>query len=631
MVRKSQVKAFVSGTHNKFDKEVVPKDAAAESLGWLTKDGHIELSYGRQAIGSDGSAGKVWAQHFGYKTDGSSVHFRKIWDGTEGKVQYFNGTTWTDTITGLANADMTFTNYASLAGNFVYATSPEDGLFKIVTANPGSYTDVYDSTKNFKGYSFINEGRMVMWGTKNDTSGLYGSYIDSQDSDVYTTVAAEAIGSSGSTNYTGTLAFKAGGAARTCFIVTFSDGTTTLTVNYVGDVDSASSGSGTVNFTTGAYNVTFDSATVGSVTATYQWEDSNANGVTDFSKSATRAAGEGFIVRQDAGGDAIKVVLPYQGSYFSMKENSVYQFTLDAEDVNPTNKLIRTNIGVNTLRAAVSTGAGILFIDTGNPSEPDMIQLQQNPFGDNITTQPIFPHFDFSKYTYGDVALESWDQYVVVACKETSDDNNRILLCDVQAKTIDAVGYDCRCFATDAGLLYGGSPVVQTTYELFTGFDDMGGVIDNAWIGLADNLGDTVLKKVKKYRFRGQIAPEQSIKVSISPDGDDFQHIGTILGTGDYVDYNSTYAIGTTFIGQTTVGGGESETVYDFLIEIKTRYGKFRVRQIKLEALNFGYCNIKEVVDFDIWTFQEKIPSKYRLKQNVSLDGATVDQASPEY
>lgn len=631
MARKSQVKAFTSGTHNKVDKEIIPQDAAADSLGWVTKDGRIELSYGRQAIGGDGSAGKVWSQHFGYKTDGTSVHFRKIWDGTEGKVQYLNGSTWTDVITGLSNADMTFTNYASLAGNFVYASSPDDGLFKIVTANPGSYADIYDSSKNFKGYSLIDQGRMLMWGVENDTSGLYGSYIDSQDSDVYTTVSSESIGSSGSTNYTGTLAFKAGGSTRTCFGVTFTDGTTTLTVDYTGNVTAASAGSGTVNFMTGAYDITFDSATVGAVTADYQWENSNASGVTDFTKSATRTAGQGFIIRQDAGGDAIKVVLPYEGSYFSMKENSVYQFTLDAEDLNPTNKLIRTNIGVNTLRSAVSTSVGILFLDTGNPSEPDMVQLIKNPFGDNITTQPIFPQFDFSKYTYADAALQTWDKYVVVACNEDADDNNRVLLCDIQAKTVDSQPYDVRCFSTDGGFLYGGSPVVQTTYELFTGFDDMEGFITNYWIGMSDALGDTVLKKVKKYRFRGQIAPEQTIKVYISTDGDDFQQIGTILGTGDYVDYNSTFAIGTTFVGQTTVGGGETETIYDFLIEIKTRLGKFRTRQIKFEATNYGYCNIKEVVDYDIWTYQEKVPSKYRLKQNVSISGATVNQDAPEY
>src|SRR6056297_1794024 len=212
----SDITAFTSGTHNLLSDELIERDAASESLGWLTKDGKIELMYGRQVEGNEGSAGRVIAQHTGFKTDGTDVAFRKIWDGTEGKVQYNNAGTWTDIVTGLENTDVTFANYSSLAGNFVFFGGPTDGIYKIVTANPGDAIDMYDSARNFKGYFFIDRGRSIMWGTKDDATGLYGSFIDAQDSDVYTTVSAEAIGSSGSTNYTGTLAFK-GSTKRNCF------------------------------------------------------------------------------------------------------------------------------------------------------------------------------------------------------------------------------------------------------------------------------------------------------------------------------------------------------------------------------------------------------------------------------
>lgn len=630
-VDQQKIEAFVSGVHNRISNELIPKDAASESLGWLTKDGRVELMYGRQAVGAEGASGAVLGEHFGYKTDGTSVHFRKIWDGTEGKVQYLNGSTWTDVITGLANADVTFTNYASLAGNFVYMGSPEDGIFKIVTANPGDYSDVYDSTKNFKGYFFIDKGRAIMWNVKDDATGLYGSYIDSQDSDVYTTVSGESIGSSGSTNYTGTLAFRSGNATRTCFGVTFTDGTQTITIDFTGTATSDSDGSGTVNFTTGAYNITFDASTTGAVTSDYQWEDSNAKGVTDFSKSATRVAGEGFVVRQDAGGDAIQVVVPYEGSYFSMKEHSVYQFTLDVDDTNPTNELIRTNIGVSSLRAATGTSRGIVFVNTGNPSQPVMSILERNVTGDNFTAAELFPHFDFSLFDFSDVVVGSWDRYVVVGCKKDTDDNNRLLLCDMREKTIDIAPYSLRTVATDGGVLYGGDPLAQTVYEMFTGFDDMGTVISNEWISAGATFGSDVLKKVKRYRFQGQIAPDQSIKVYIERDDGDWQWVGTILGSGDYVDYNSTYAIGTTFIGQDTVGGGDTTTVYKFLMELKVRLSKFRKRRVKFVAQGYGYCAIRSMTDYDIWTYQHKLPKNYRLKQNVSLDGATTDEDSPSY
>lgn len=624
MADRRDIEAFTNGTHNLVSDELIPNDAASDSLGWQTRDGKIELMYGRQAQGAEGAAGKVWAKHVGYKTDGTSVFFRKVWDGTEGKIQYLNGSTWTDVITGLANADVTFTNYASVSGNYVYIGGPEDGLFKIVTANPGSYADVYDATKNFKGYLFIDRGRSIMWNTTTDNSGLYGSHIDAQDSDVYTTVSNEAF-SGGS----GTLAFKAGGSTRTCFATQFTiTGTGEVyTDNYDGTLTGDAGGTGTINYMTGAFTI----SDTGAGTVDYQWEDSNNNGVTDFSKSATRLAGEGFVVRQDAGGDSIKVVIPFDGSYFSFKENSVYQFTLDVEDTNPNNELIRTDVGVKTLRSAVGTSVGIMYMNTGNPSRPMVNILQRNPIGDNFITTPYFPQFKFQKYTYEDTALFAWDKYLLVAVAQDSTENNRLLLCDMQEKTVDVAPYGLRCFAQDEGFLYGGDPVSQTSYEVFTGFDDMGLKVMNYWVSKGDTLGIKELKKTKNFIFRGQIDPQQAIKVSVAVDDGEFQLVGTILGSGDYVDYNSTSAIGTTFIGQGTIGGDDDETVYKFLMKLKIRLPKYRKRTIKLEALNYGYCSIQQITDFDVWQYEDKLPKKYRSKQNVSLDGSTTNEDTPTY
>ena len=60
----------------------------------------------------------------------------------------------------------------------------------------------------------MNRGRMLLWDREKDKTGLYGSKIDPQSGSVYTSVSAESLGSSGSTEYSGTLAFKAGGSKR---------------------------------------------------------------------------------------------------------------------------------------------------------------------------------------------------------------------------------------------------------------------------------------------------------------------------------------------------------------------------------------------------------------------------------
>jgi hypothetical protein len=623
MADKSTIPAFLSGVHNLISDELIPKDAAVSSLGWLTRDGKIELMYGRQVQGAEGAAGATPNEHTAYKVDGTAVRFRKVHNGTTGKIQYLNGTTWTDVITGLSTEIVTFNNYGSLAGNFVYITGPTDGFFKIAVANPGSYADVYLSTKNFKGWSFIDKGRMIMWGVKKDPTGLYGSYIDRQDSTVYTTVTGEVTAGT-----SGTLAFKAGGARRTCFGVqiTITAGGQVYTDNYDGTLTGSAGGTGTINYMTGAWTVTAG----GAGTANYLWEDVTAKGVADFTKSATRLASEGFTVRQDAGGDAIKVVIPHEGAYFSLKRFSAYQFTLDVADVNPTNELIRTDIGVETLKSAVGTSLGIVFLNTGNPTRPQLNILRRNPVGDNFLVEPLFGHFKFNDYIYEDVVMETWDKYILVSCRSDSNENNRLLLCDMKENTVDIAPYGGASFTKNAGFLYMGDPNAQTSYEMFTGFDDVGLEVVNEWRSKGEKYDTDVLKKTKKYRFKGLISPDQSISVYISTDSGTDQLIGTILGSGDYVDYNSTTAIGTSFIGSETIGGDDQITVYQFLMEIKVRIPQFRKRQLKLIADGIGYVAIQEVQDFDIWQYEDKLPKQYRQKQNVSLDGATTDMPEPD-
>jgi len=204
-------------------------------------------------------------------------------------------------------------------------------------------------------------------------------------------------------------------------------------------------------------------------------------------------------------------------------------------------------------------------------------------------------------------------------------------MCDVIEKSIDVAPYGIRTFTKDKGLLFGGDPLSMTTYELFSGFDDMTQLVPNYWEGKADRYNDPALKKVKKLRFRGFISPGQAIRVYVALDGGDSQWVGTIVGTGDYVSQTATYAIGTTYIGQDTIGGGDQTTIYPFLMELKVKLTKFRTRKVKFVAQGYGYCSLEQITDFDIWTFEDKLPKKFRIKENVSLDGTVVDEPSPTY
>jgi hypothetical protein len=629
------IEKFNSGVHNLDSNETTPKDSAQDSLNWLTRDGRLELSRGSVIVGAEGAAGKVSEIWFGYKINGDKVQYRKA----DTKIQYLNGTVWTDIVTGLNAADeYTFQNYSSLSGSFTYATGP-GGIFKFHNANPGSYIDLYDSTKNFKGYCLIDKARMLMWGLTNDPTGLYGSYIDAQNGTVYTSVTNEvlATGDGVQTTFSGTLAFKGANPKANCFglQINTNPASVTATDNFLGII-SGTGVSGTINYVTGAYSITFTTPPAGAtqIRVSYQWENSNVKGITDFTKSATRLAGEGFVLRQDEGGDAIQqVILGIDDSYYSIKEYSVYKYTADSTDTKPDNNVFRKDIGVPTRRSAVSTGRGIVFLNTSNPERPELTVLEKNPLGDNIIATPLLPHFKFENYNYDDAVVTTWERYIVITCKTLDNlTNNRMLLCNITANTVDISHYQASCLAKDRGLLYAGSPLTYTVYRLFDGWDDDGVVVANQWTSKAELYNSERLKKFRRLRLKGQIQQSQVYEVYLSFDDGDFSLVGTVRGDGSYVDTTTPGAVGSQMVGDVEVGSeGNSETTYPYFVQLKVKTPKYRKRAVKIVATGLGYVSINYLMDWDILSFEQRIPKRYRMKENVSLDGKSTDLDNPEF
>lgn len=607
------IRLFKDGIHNKFSDEIIPESASQSSKNWITKDGQIELTRGRQLLGAEGTTGYIQGLHWAYKTDGTKLLYRKI----NTKVQYWTGTTWTDVLTGLTNGeDMSFSNTSSLSGVFVYLSS-HDGLWKINTANPTTVIDLYDAAVNDKGRIMIDKGRLIMWNCNNASkTTLKLSWIDGQDN--YTTVSDEAVAGAGST-FVGVLAFKAGDAQRNCFAVAFdgiTGGTQELFVdNKDGTMTSNKGGTGTINYATGAYSVAF-SASATPVVVDYQWEDSTDNGLADFTFSATRVSGEGNQITQDIGGDKILAVKPGQdGAYYSLKENSAYRLSIAAEDDTFDNNVYRADLGIPTYGASTSTSKGIVFINTANPDNPEMTILQRNQLGDNIEPVVLFPQFDFSNYSYTDCFIDTFDKYVLVSCKSINKDyNDTILLCDMADKTVDVINYDARMFAKDEGVLYAGSDLTYSVYKTLIGYDDEGYAISNYWIGKGETHGSEFLKKFKSLRLQGLISRDQCYDVYISYDNGSFALAGTIEGTGDYVDTMSEQVIGQNMIGEYEIGGDNTVVVYPYFAEIKVSSQKFRKRTIKFVATGIGYASIKYQVEHNLLVFENRMPKLYRTK-----------------
>lgn len=628
------INKFLNGTHNMMDDEVIPADAAKDSLNWFTLDGVIEISRGREIVGDEGTAGKIYNEWFGYDVQGNKIHYRKA----DTKVQVLVGSTWTDVITGLTEtARFSFTNYSSLSGAFTFF-SGVDGIWKINNANPTTAKDMYSSSVNFKGRMIIDKARSLMWDTPTDKTGLYGSYIDAQDSTVYTTVTNEVLGTGDGiqTVFSGTFAqiFQ----YRNCFGISINTNPSSVTAtdNYMG-VISGTGITGTINYMTGAYSLTFSSPPgVGvQVRATYQYEDSNNGGVTDFRKSSTRLAGEGFILRQDEGGDPImQVLVAPDGSYISLKQQSAYQYIPDPSDLSPTNQVYRKDIGVSSYQSGVSTGFGVIFMNTANPLKPQLTILEKNPLGDNLLPKILFPQYKFENFYYDeDTVVDYFGQHVVICAKSNPDNENDVMLMgNIQQKAIERTGYSVNCVAKDGNYLYGGSPFEKTTYKIFTGYDDLGDVLENYWKSKGEYYKDNEhLHKFRKIRLKGLIDKSQWYEVYVSYDDQSYQLVGTIRGDADYVDYTNPLLVGVNLVGEADIGGVGGTTVYPYFTEIKVKTPKFRKRSIMFVAKGIGYVNIQQVQDWDIMLFENRLPSRFRQKQFVSLDGTQTDLPNPEF
>jgi len=417
-----------------------------------------------------------------------------------------------------------------------------------------------------------------------------------------------------------------------------------LTDNRMGVLSSLSGATGTINYITGAYTAAFANNVENSqlVQATYFWEDSNNGGLTDFRFSADRVAGEGFFLSQDKGGDPImNVLIGQDGNYYSLKQQRAYQLAISADDTEFTNQIYYENMGIPSLNSGVATEKGIMFINTSNPDKPEMTILQKNLVSSTLIPAVLFSGFKFSLFDFSDSYFDTYERYIVVACKTMgATQNNRILLCNVSDGTVDISPYEARMFAKDdVANFYVGSPITQNVYQIYNGFDDLGQPINNFWIGVADSYGSLKLrairwrfireelKKFRKYRIKGTIATTQSVQVYLSYDDAPFQLIGTILGTGTYVDSDGGSLIGSNFIGQQEIGGGAVTNAYPYFCELKPqKQPKFRKRTVKYVATGIGYFDVQFASDWDLMLFENRLPARFRSKQKVSLDGKQTDQ-----
>lgn len=515
-----------------------------------------------------------------------------------------------------------------------------------MVANPASALNVYDSSKNFKGYIKVDTNRTLLWGRAADKTGLYGSYIDSQ---TYTTVASESVGTGDgtTTHFIHTLAAISG--TKTSFALSVTAGSVILSDNFNRGLTASDGSTGTINYITGALVVDFATAPANlqAITVAYQWEDTNSGGVTDFTKGSPRLAGQGFVFRQDEGGGALQSVNTYNEIYYCLHLKKTWVLNLGQTDTTATNLPYRQLVGAPNPRASVEAGEGIYYIDTSNENDVKFRLLTYETGGSQqVLPVPISNNLNLNNYNFDQGATAKWGDLLLFACATkdstqvingmTVSVNNRVLVYNLLWRSFDPLDYASTCFEVYNGSLVAGDSLSNNFMTLFSGYDDFDSdSIANYWIGNMENLQyvnpksrrvtSPALHSVKKFYLQGFISKNQKIKVSLSIDGGDFFEIGgtdiangshtyAIEGTGSYIDETNSINIGAQYLGNHPIGGningGTQAFHYERLFTVNT--AKFEYVKIKYEAIAVGYASVLNQKYWDVRNKGKKVPQKSR-------------------
>lgn len=623
-----EVHAFQYGLVNYPEAQEIPRGAASDELNFITRGTKIETRNGYAPYG-DEIAGNSKAYVFtAHKWDGTEIIFK-----ASGNSLYYDSDgagTWvevgTNILAGNNGETIWFGEYFSPAGAQMWVSSTHTDLIKIMTANPGSYKSQYDSSKNFKGSIQIKTSRMFLWNYLSGSIGkatkntLQGSCIDAQ---AYTTVSAEAHGNGdGATKtFAGTLSALTG--KRTGFGIQFTDTVESFVDDYMGNLTGTLGGTGTINYSTGAYSITFSTAPVNlaPITATYQWEDSTAGGIADFSRSATRTAGQGFSLPQNEGGD-IKTVLSLNGSEYVLHERKAYVVNIPADDTQTTNQIYREKLGLASDQGAVAGAEGIYYIDTTR--KPFVGILTYDPVSSLVMPKNLSEGIlDLTGYLFDKCVAFEFDVFVGFACRTAeSTVNNRILLLNRAISgsggvyVFDMQDFFAQSFCLKNGALIAGDSATASVFNLFANYDDDGAVPNSYWAGNVDDYGSPGLKKARSWWFEGEIDINQEVAVYLDIDRGGYVQIGTISGAAGYVDKSQSTSVGSLIVGLKEVGDGSNgSNAFHYQCEIRSRISKFQNRKIKFVPLGIGYFSVSRHTDHDIVFHEDKLPARYRTRR----------------
>ena len=384
-----------------------------------------------------------------------------------------------------------------------------------------------------------------------------------------------------------------------------------------GNMISNLGGTGTINYVTGAYSLTFNTAPYTGVHVLFSLieEDSTDHGTAYFIPNlGTAVAGDPSVYPQYGFGNLMNV-FPLSGVFFCMHQYGTYQLSIPNNDVTQSSQIIyRNNVGIPNWRAGYATGDGIIYLDTLNQVSPKLRMLtmdyslsNQNP---SIVPESISDQLNLSLNGFSKAVVYEWGDYYLLACQGfnngVSDTNNdRIYLRNKKTGFYDLVDYRANCFANFYGALIAGDSITSNPQVLFSGFDDLGYNINNYWTSPGYLLGWPGMKKVTKGKIKGLIQPNQNIQVWLSFDNSQYVLYETVIGQNQNQGIPTT--VGGQVVGSTVVGGSGAILAYPYEVEFSISSDLFNRVSFKLVATGSGYASTDEFTFEDIRLKSSKI------------------------
>lgn len=360
--------------------------------------------------------------------------------------------------------------------------------------------------------------------------------------------------------------------------------------NLIGD----KGGTGTVNYITGAYTVTFNTPPVTGYNLIISfYQDDSSQSIAKYLLTGPSNATDGDFIQQQGFGQMMNI-FPLSGLYFCMHEFGTYQLQIPDNDVKQASQIVyRNNVGIPYWRSGFATGDGIVYMDTLNQSSPTLrvLEMQLSASGTNpaIVPRSISDQLDLKSNAHGKDVVFEWGDYYILECKNLTNGiadtaNDIMYLYNQKTGTYDRLDYRASCFGNYYGALLAGDSISPNVLTLFSGFDDLGYNINNYWKSAPNLLGAEGVKKFNRFVVKGLIDTSQNLGIYFSFDGSQYTKYAVVEGDSKYVNTGIPYSVGGPVMGSNIVGGGGVINAYSYEAEFRIASDNFSRVSVMFKA-----------------------------------------------